>query len=112
MAGLKMEMRLMKAAMLLRDPNEKVCNVAAESGFSHLGLFSICFRKRFGVSPTEWRRRPSESQRESGASAETTLHEAASCSARVSSTQVVVGDKLLSRARPSAPDPEVKVAPL
>lgn len=55
-AALKMEMRLLKAAALLRDPAAKVINVAMDSGFNHLGLFSTCFKRRFGASPSEWRR--------------------------------------------------------
>lgn len=55
-AGLRMEMRLLRAVALLRDPQAKVIHVAAECGFNHLGLFNTCFRKRFGASPSEWRR--------------------------------------------------------
>lgn len=54
-ATLKMEMRLLKAVSLLRDPNAKVIRVAEEAGFNHLGLFNICFKRRFGVSPSQWR---------------------------------------------------------
>lgn len=57
-ASLKMEMRLLKAVSLLRDPDAKVINVAQESGFNHLGLFNICFKRRFGVSPGKWRKAP------------------------------------------------------
>jgi AraC-like DNA-binding protein len=57
-ANLKMEMRLVKAITLLRDPDAKIINVAAACGFNHLGLFNTCFRKRFGASPTEWRKNP------------------------------------------------------
>jgi AraC-like DNA-binding protein len=56
-ASLKMEMRLLKAVSLLRDPNAKIINVAESCGFHHLGLFNTCFRKRFGTSPGEWRKR-------------------------------------------------------
>lgn len=55
-AALKMEMRLLKAVILLRNPSAKVINVAGECGFTHLGLFNTCFKRRFGVNPTEWRR--------------------------------------------------------
>jgi len=55
--GLKMEMRLLKAAASLRDPNRKVLDVAEQCGFNQLGLFSVCFKKRFGLSPSEWRKR-------------------------------------------------------
>jgi AraC-like DNA-binding protein len=59
--GLKMELRLLRAASLLRDPVAKVINVADECGFHHLGLFNTCFRRRFEVSPSQWRARVRES---------------------------------------------------
>lgn len=60
--GLRMELRLLRAASLLRDPVAKVINVADECGFHHLGLFNTCFRKRFGVSPSQWRAKVRESE--------------------------------------------------
>jgi AraC-like DNA-binding protein len=53
---LRMEMRLLKAVSLLRDPAAKVINVAGQCGFNHLGLFNTCFKRRFGVSPGLWRK--------------------------------------------------------
>jgi AraC-like DNA-binding protein len=55
-ATLRMEMRLLKAISLLRDPNAKIINVAEQCGFNHLGLFNTCFKRRFGVSPGQWRK--------------------------------------------------------
>jgi AraC-like DNA-binding protein len=52
---LRMEMRLLKAVTLLRDPHAKVINVAEECGFNHLGLFNASFKRRFGSSPGLWR---------------------------------------------------------
>jgi AraC-like DNA-binding protein len=57
LGGLKMEARLLMAASLLRDPDLKVIHVAEQAGFNHLGLFNTCFKRRFGASPSEWRRR-------------------------------------------------------
>lgn len=54
--GLRMELRLIKAAALLRSPDAKVINVAADCGFHHLGLFNTCFKRRFGQSPGQWRK--------------------------------------------------------
>ena len=53
-------MRLLTAITLLRDPEAKVTNVASQCGFNHLGLFSTCFRRRFNISPGEWRKISSE----------------------------------------------------
>jgi AraC-like DNA-binding protein len=55
-ASMRMEMRLLKAASLLRDPDTKVINVAEQCGFNHLGLFNTCFKRRFGASPGHWRK--------------------------------------------------------
>ena len=55
-AALRMEMRLVKAVSLLRDPNIKVINVAEQCGFNHLGLFNTCFKRRFGQTPGQWRK--------------------------------------------------------
>jgi len=54
-AALRMEMRLLKASSLLRDPGVKIINVAEQCGFNHLGLFNTCFKRRFGVTPGVWR---------------------------------------------------------
>lgn len=55
-ASLRMEMRLLKAMSLLRDPEAKIINVAEQCGFNHLGLFNTCFKRRFGASPGHWRK--------------------------------------------------------
>ena len=55
-AALRMEMRLLKALSLLRDPGVKIINVAGQCGFNHLGLFNACFKKRFGNTPSQWRK--------------------------------------------------------
>jgi AraC-like DNA-binding protein len=55
-AALRMEMRLLKAVSLLRDPDAKIINVAEQCGFNHLGLFNTCFKRRFGNSPGQWRK--------------------------------------------------------
>jgi len=54
--ALRMEIRLLKAVSLLRNPQAKVINVAEQCGFNHLGLFNTCFKRRFGVSPGQWRK--------------------------------------------------------
>jgi len=56
LSALKMELRLLKAAALLRDGGTKVVSVATDCGFNHVNLFSSRFKKRFGASPTQWRK--------------------------------------------------------
>jgi hypothetical protein len=51
-----MEMRLLKAVSLLVDPDAKIIHVAEKCGFNHLGLFNTCFKRRFGASPSQWRK--------------------------------------------------------
>jgi AraC-like DNA-binding protein len=55
-ASLRMEMRLLTATSLLRDPDAKIIQVAEHCGFNHLGLFNACFKKRFGNTPSQWRK--------------------------------------------------------
>ena len=51
------ELRLNKACQLLAETDERIVNIAIESGYRHLGFFNAAFKKRFGVTPSEWRRR-------------------------------------------------------
>ncbi len=55
-ASLRMEMRMLKAVSLLRDGEAKIINIAEQCSFNHLGLFNTCFKRRFGVSPGQWRK--------------------------------------------------------
>jgi AraC-like DNA-binding protein len=64
-AAMRMEMRLLKAASLLRDPDTKVINVAEQCGFNHLGLFNTCFKRRFGASPGLWRKMSAQAEGQS-----------------------------------------------
>ena len=56
MASMRMEIRLLKAVSLLRDRSVKIIHVAEQCGFNHLGLFNACFKKRFGNTPSRWRK--------------------------------------------------------
>jgi AraC-like DNA-binding protein len=50
------ELRLEKARQLLADTDDKIVTIATESGYRHLGFFNAMFKKRFGMTPSEWRR--------------------------------------------------------
>jgi len=50
------ELRLEKARQMLVETDEKVLSVAAECGYRHLGFFNAMFKKKFGLTPSEWRR--------------------------------------------------------
>ena len=51
----QIELRLLHARQLLANSDDKIINVAYDSGYRHLGLFNVMFKKRFGVTPSEWR---------------------------------------------------------
>ena len=69
--ALKMEIRLTKAILLLREPDAKVANVAEQCGFDHLGFFNVCFKRRFGTTPGRWRQStPEEEKLHPGAAAD------------------------------------------
>lgn len=53
----KTELRLVKARELLAETNSKIIDVAFESGFQHVGRFTLLFKKRYGLPPSEWRTR-------------------------------------------------------
>jgi AraC-like DNA-binding protein len=50
------EMRLLKARRLLAETDSRVMTVAAACGYRHLGVFNALFKRRFGMTPTDWRR--------------------------------------------------------
>jgi AraC-like DNA-binding protein len=52
-------LRLEKACQLLVETEEKIVSIAFESGYRHLGFFNAVFKKKFGVTPSEWRRQHS-----------------------------------------------------
>jgi AraC-like DNA-binding protein len=57
------ELRLDKACELLRETDAKIIEVAFEAGFQHVGLFTTYFKRRFGVTPSVWRRRQQGARR-------------------------------------------------
>jgi len=57
----QMELRLGKACELLANSNAKVVEVALTSGYQSNSLFSLLFKKRFGVSPGKWRQQHNQS---------------------------------------------------
>lgn len=50
------EYRIEKAAVLLRNTEENITNVALNAGFSDLNYFSRIFKKNMGCSPKEYRK--------------------------------------------------------
>lgn len=54
-AELLREMRLQRAYTLLEQTDKTISEVSAEVGFATPGYFSTCFKKQFGMLPTEMR---------------------------------------------------------
>ena len=52
----QIELRLQRALQLLANPQIKISHIANESGYRHIGLFNSLFKKRYGLTPSEWRR--------------------------------------------------------
>lgn len=55
-AELLKEMRLHRAHQLLTQTDKTISEIAAEVGFAIPGYFSACFKKQFGVNPTDLRK--------------------------------------------------------
>jgi AraC-like DNA-binding protein len=53
----KQELRLKRAQLLLGNREHKIIHVAHESGYRHVGLFNLTFKRRFGMTPSQWRRK-------------------------------------------------------
>ena len=51
------ELRLLQASQMLSAPDVKVETVARQSGYRHLGLFNTMFKKKFGLTPSAWRKK-------------------------------------------------------
>jgi AraC-like DNA-binding protein len=64
----KTELKLLKARQLLVESDAKIIDVAFESGFQHVGLFTSLFKKRFGVTPSQYRHRHRSTSRKNNSS--------------------------------------------
>jgi len=58
------ELRLKKACTLLGNPKLKIIDVANESGHGCLAIFNYRFKKRFAMTPSEWRQRRTPRERQ------------------------------------------------
>ncbi len=56
----QVQVRLGQAQELLATTKSKVVEVALESGYQSLSLFNLMFKRRFGVTPAQWRQRRAE----------------------------------------------------
>lgn len=50
-----MKVRMDKACQLLRESNDTVNDIAASCGFGSITYFHTCFKKKFGITPVEYR---------------------------------------------------------
>ena len=58
------EIRIEKAAEALAETNDKIINIAQDTGFDNIGYFIRRFKKEKGLTPTEYRKRASSDQQE------------------------------------------------
>jgi transcriptional regulator GlxA family with amidase domain len=58
LAALRLELRLLQAAQLLRRSRVTVALAAELCGFANLELFDVCFQRRLGMAPAVWQQRP------------------------------------------------------
>lgn len=49
------KLRLDRARHLLEHTSDKIINVALEAGYQSLSLFNVMFKKRFQMTPSQWR---------------------------------------------------------
>ena len=55
-----MDMRLKRAAQLMKDSDLNVSEISFKTGFANPKYFSICFKRHFGLTPTEFKKNSSE----------------------------------------------------
>jgi AraC-like DNA-binding protein len=53
----QIELRLDRAKLLLLESDAKIIDVSMDCGFQHPGLFTAMFKRRFGMTPSQWRKR-------------------------------------------------------
>ena len=52
-----MDMRLKRAAQLLKDSDLNVFEVSVMTGFINPKYFSVCFKRRYELTPSEYKKR-------------------------------------------------------
>jgi AraC-like DNA-binding protein len=53
----QIDLRLDRARLLLLETDAKIIHVSMDCDFPHPGLFTAMFKKRFGLTPSAWRKR-------------------------------------------------------
>ncbi len=51
------ELRLLRARQLLQEGEGTIAQIALESGYRSVSLFNSLFKRRFSMSPSEWRQK-------------------------------------------------------
>ena len=51
-----MDIRLKMAAQLLKESDLTIAEISVRTGFANPKYFSICFKRHFDVSPTEFKK--------------------------------------------------------
>ena len=53
-----MDVRLKRSAQLLKESDLTISEIAIQTGFNNPKYFSICFKKHFELTPTEFKKKP------------------------------------------------------
>ena len=53
-----MDVRLKRAAQLLKESDLTISEIANLTGFNNPKYFSICFKKQFELTPSEFKKKP------------------------------------------------------
>ena len=63
------ELRLRTAGHLLQETESKIIDVAFESGYRNLSLFNSLFKRRYKMTPSEWRKKKAAPSKSHGRAA-------------------------------------------
>lgn len=58
--GYLIEQRLQQAELLLRNTDRNVADIANDVGYAHLGYFARAFRRKYGINPSDCRKRKAQ----------------------------------------------------
>ena len=51
-----LDVRLKRAAQLLKDSDLTIAEISDRTGFANPKYFSVCFKRRFDISPTDFKK--------------------------------------------------------
>jgi AraC-like DNA-binding protein len=58
----QIELRMLRAQQLLSTTENKISQIARDSGYKNVTLFNTLFKRRFGMTPSSWREQAAKAQ--------------------------------------------------